>query len=71
MVASDRAMMLLSSLTASVTLGAIRRGWPWAALDVHELIGLLLLLEDRGRGIVLLRGGQLRSTRRPLGNEHS
>lgn len=57
MVLFERAIMELSSLTASVTLRIVRmffyrRRAQW--VTIHQLVGLLLLLEDGGRGVILV-----------------
>jgi len=50
-------MMELSSLTASVTLGIVSFGDSGASsgqVHIHELVGLLLLLENGRGGVILL-----------------
>lgn len=56
MVLFERAIMELSSLTASVTLGNVRMGFYDGKAQyegIHKLVGLLLLLEDGGCGVIL------------------
>lgn len=50
-------MIELSSLTASVTLGRLVNKYQLDYLAreyIHQLVGLLLLLEDGRRGVILL-----------------
>lgn len=52
----ERAMIELSSLTASVTLGTVRMAsyeGEAQSEGIHQLVGLLLLLEDGGCGVIL------------------
>ena len=56
MVLFERAIMELSSLTASVTLRTVRIIFYEREAHqsvIHQLVGLLLLLEDGGRGVIL------------------
>lgn len=56
MVLFERAIMELSSLTASVTLYFVRTSFieiEAQCRDIHQLVGLLLLLEDSGRCVIL------------------
>ena len=56
MVLFERAMIELSSLTASVTLLPVSRPSknPEVPIHIHQLVGLLLLLEDGGRCVILV-----------------
>lgn len=52
----ESAIIELSSLTASVTLRHVRMAFydrKARFSGIHQLIGLLLLLEDGGRGVIL------------------
>lgn len=53
----ERAIMELSSLTASVTLRVVRMAFYEKVTHlgvIHQLVGLLLLLEDGGRRVILV-----------------
>lgn len=64
MVLFERAIMELSSLTASVTLYVVRMAFYEKETHrriIHQLVGLLLLLEDGGCRVILVLALSARS----------
>lgn len=65
-------MIELSSLTASVTLNKSEKSFFTVFVTLHQAIGLLLLLQNGGRGIELLQTWSVarRRTNEPASSSH-